>query len=229
MQTFSVIELRVGTALPFGPRGQPSAIDKQPLAGPAMAGTTGIEGDAQGDPRHHGGPDKAIHAYAAAHYPLWRREFPEVADRFRPGGFGENLVVAGVTEAEVCLGDRFRLGGALLELSQGRQPCWKLNLRFGRPDMARLVQETGRSGWYFRVLEPGPVAAGQEARLAARPNPGWSLARVSRLLYHDRMNRADLLAFAALPGLTPSWRRLADARLASGRTEDWSSRVDTPA
>ena len=80
---------------------------------------------------------------------------PEQAERLRPGGFGENLVVDGVTEAGICLGDRFRLGGALLEVSQGRQPCWKLNLRFDRPDMARLVQETGRSGWYFRVLEPG--------------------------------------------------------------------------
>ncbi len=229
MQTFSVIEIRVGRPRPFGPRGEPSAIDKAPADGPLLAAATGLAGDEQGDPRHHGGPDKALHAYAAAHYPDWRRELPELAQRFRPGAFGENLVVAGVTEAGVCLGDRFRLGGALIELSQGRQPCWKLNVRFGRPDMARLVQETGRAGWYFRVIEPGEIAAGEVAALEARPNPGWPLARVSRLLYHDRMNRTDLAAFAALPGLTPSWRRLAEARLARGLTEDWSSRIDTPA
>ena len=95
--------------------------------------------------------------------------------------------------------------------------------------MARLVQETGRSGWYFRVLEPGPVRAGDAAILDARPEPRWTLTRVADLLYRDRLNRTDLAAFAALPGLPPGWRRLAETRLASGRTEDWSARVDTPA
>jgi MOSC domain-containing protein YiiM len=229
MQSFSVAELRVGTARPFGPKGEPSAIDKAPVAGPLMAGAAGLAGDEHGDPRHHGGPDKALHAYPAAHYPLWRAEMPERAERFRPGGFGENLVVEGVAEAAICLGDRFRLGGALLEVSQGRQPCWRLNVRFDRPDMARRVQETGRSGWYFRVLEPGPIEAGDIARLEARPQPRWTLGRVADLLYRDRLNRAELAAFAALPGLPPGWRRLAEARLARGRTEDWSARIDTPA
>jgi MOSC domain-containing protein YiiM len=229
MQGFSVIELRVGKARPFGPRGRPSAIDKAPVPGPVLAGPLGLAGDEQGDPRHHGGPDKALHAYPAAHYPLWRAEIPDRADRFRPGGFGENLVVGGVTEADICLGDRFRLGGALLEVSQSRQPCWKLNLRFDRPDMARRVQETGRSGWYFRVLEPGPIRAGDAGTLETRPEPRWPLTRVADLLYRDRLNRADLAAFAALPGLPPGWRRLAETRLASGRTEDWSARIDTPA
>lgn len=228
VRSFAILEVRVGRVGPLGPKGVPSAIDKQPLAGAVIAGAEGLAGDEHGDTRHHGGPDKAIHAYAASHYPLWRAELPEQAERFRPGGFGENLVVEGVSEAGVCLGDRFRLGGALLELSQARQPCWRLNLRFGRADMARLVQETGRSGWYFRVLEPGAVRAGDTATLDARPNPGWTLARVTRLLYHDRANRADLAALGALPGLPESWRRLAERRLASGRTEDWSARVDTP-
>ena len=228
MLTFSVLEVRVGRIKPLGPKGAPSAIDKHPLAEPVMAGAEGLAGDEQGDRRHHGGPDKALHAYAASHYALWRAEFPDVADRFLPGAFGENLVVD-VTEAEICLGDRFRLADALIEVSQGRQPCWKLNLRLGRADMARLVQETGRSGWYFRVLEPGAVRAGDTAVLDARPNPDWTLSRVTRLLYHDRGNRADLATFAALPGLPESWRRLAERRLASGAVEDWSSRIDTPA
>ena len=144
------------------------------------------------------------------------------------GGCLSDSFLAGVTEAGVCLGDRFRVGAALLEVSQGRQPCWRLNLRFGRDDMARLVQTTGRSGWYFRVLEPGAIGAGDTAVLEARPNPDWTLARVSRLLYRDRTNRADLAAFAALPGLPESWRLLAERRLASGSVEDWSARIDTP-
>lgn len=226
MTGFTVAEVRVGTARPFGPGS--SAIDKAPVAGPVPAGPEGLAGDEQADRRHHGGPDKTLHAYAASNYPLWVAEMPDRAGRFRPGAFGENLVVEGADETAVCLGDRFRLGRALVEVSQGRQPCWKLNLRFGRPDMARRVQETGRCGWYFRVLEPGVIAAGDRAALAARPNPQWTLARTGRLLYHDRLNRADLAEFAALPGLPDSWRRLALARLDSGRTEDWSRRIDTP-
>ena len=227
MTGFTLAELRIGSVRPFGPAS--SAIDKAPVAGPAMAGPLGLAGDEQADRRHHGGPDKALHAYAASNYPLWAAGMPDRAGRLRPGGFGENLVVEGADEKAICLGDCFRLGGALVEVSQGRQPCWKLNLRFGRPDMARLVQDSGRSGWYFRVLEPGPIAAGDRAVLTARPNPQWTLARTGRLLYHDRLNRADLAEFAALPGLPDSWRRLALARLDSGRTEDWSRRIDTPA
>ena len=223
---FTLAEVRVGRARAFGPA--TSAIDKAPVEGPVMAGPQGLAGDEQADRRHHGGPDKALHAYAAANYPLWAAEMPERAGLFRPGAFGENLVVEGLDEAGLCLGDRWRLGRALVEVSQGRQPCWKLNLRFDRPGMARLVQDTGRSGWYFRVLQPGEIGAGDRAVLAARPNPHWTLARVSRLLYHDRLNRADLAEFAALPGLPESWRRLALARLDSGRTEDWSRRIDTP-
>jgi MOSC domain-containing protein YiiM len=136
--------------------------------------------------------------------------------------------VVDVTEAGICLANRFRLGGALLEVGQARQPCWRLNLRFGRVDMARLVQDTGRTGWYFRVVEPGAIGAGDVAVLDARPAPDWTLSRVTRLLYHDRTNRTDLAAFAALPSLPEGWRRLAERRLASGQTEDWSARIDTP-
>ena len=223
---FIVAGVRVGRARPFGPA--TSAIDKALVEGPVMAGPQGLAGDEQADRRHHGGPDKALHAYAVANYPLWAAEMPDSAGLFRPGAFGENLVIEGLDETGLCLGDRWRLGQALVEVSQGRQPCWKLNLRFERPDMARLVQDTGRCGWYFRVLEPGEIAAGDRAALAARPNPGWTLARVGRLLYRDRLNRADLAEFAALPGLPASWRRLAQARLESDRTEDWSRRIETP-
>lgn len=195
---------------------------------PVAAHAAGIDGDEQGDRRYHGGPDKAVHAYAAANYPLWAADLPERAALFRPGAFGENLVVEGAVEANICLGDRWRLGGALLEVSQGRQPCWRLNLRFGRPDMARLVQWTGRTGWYFRVIEPGELHAKENATLERRPHPGWTIARVSQLLYHDRLNAPDLAEFVSLPGLPDSWRCLAEARLLSGRTEDWARRIETP-
>lgn len=227
-EAFEIVELRTGRVAPLGPEGVPSGIDKHKVEGPVAAGTLGLEGDEHGDPKHHGGPHKALHAYALEHLPLWAAELPHRADRFRPGAFGENLVVAGVAEADFCLGDRWRIGSALAEVSQARQPCWRLNLRFDLPDMARRVQETGRSGWYFRVIEPGVITAGQHGILAERPLPAWSLGRVSHLLYHDRMNRSALEELAALPGLTESWRRLVDARLASGQTENWSRRLETP-
>ena len=228
MTAFRVPEVRLGRVRPLGPKGVPSGIDKRPVPGPVMARATGLEGDEQGDRRHHGGPDKAIHAYAIGNHPLWAADLPNLAALFRPGAFGENLVVEGAAEADICLGDRWRVGGALLEVSQGRQPCWKLNLRFGRPDMARLVQTTGRTGWYFRVIEAGEIAPGDAASIAARPHPDWTLARVSRLLYHDRLNRADPSQLASLPGLPESWRNLAQARLATGEAESWSRRIETP-
>lgn len=145
-----------------------------------------------------------------------------------PGTFGENLVIDDASESDLCLGDRWRIGSAIVEVSQGRQPCWKLNLRFDVPDMARRVQDTGRAGWYFRVIGPGTIAAVDHGRLIARPNPAWSLARTSHLLYYDGMNRLALAELADLPTLPDSWRRLAIARLASNKTESWSRRVETP-
>lgn len=228
MTTFIIDEVRIGKVRPLGPNGVPSGIDKHPLSGPVQAGTTGLAGDEQGDTKHHGGPDKAIHAYAVSNLPLWAADLPAQAALFRRGAFGENLVLSGVSEADICLGDRWRVADTLLEVSQGRQPCWRLNLRFGRPDMARLVQDTGRSGWYFRVLAPGPLAAGSKAILDARPNPAWTLTRVTDLLYRDRLNRAALREFADLSGLPESWRKLAEARLETGQTENWERRISTP-
>lgn len=155
-------------------------------------------------------------------------EIPEQADRFRPGAFGENLVVESATEAEICLGDRWQVGVALIEVSQGRRPCWKLNVRFGVPDMARRVQATGRAGWYFRVLKPGDMTAGARAHLVARPNPDWPLTRIGHILYNDTLDMGALDAFAALPCLPESWRRLAERRIETLMVEDWRHRVDTP-
>lgn len=228
MTEFLVSEVRVGRVQPLGLRAVPSGIRKDRVAGPIAATACGLDGDAQGDRRNHGGPDKAVHAYSSAHFPGWAADLPDLAPQFQRGAFGENLVVEGAAEADICLGDRWRLGGVLLEVSQARQPCWRLNLRFERPDMARRVQATGRTGWYFRVVEPGEIAPGQTARLIARPHPEWSLDRVWRLLYRDRLDRAALAAFAALPELPERWRKMAEARLANGRTEDWTRRLETP-
>lgn len=218
--------VQTGAIRPLGPKGVPSAIVKTPVMGPVAVGPLGLTGDAQGDPARHGGVDKAVHVYPRAHYSTWARDLPAQTDRFTPGAFGENIVLDGLAEAGVCIGDRFDLGTACVEVSQARQPCWKLNLRFGVPDMARRVQLSGRTGWYLRVLEPGAVSAGDEMVLSARPNPGWDLARVQRLLYCDVLDGAALATFAELTGLSASWRALARRRLESGAVEDWAPRLE---
>lgn len=225
---FAVREVRVGRARAFGPQGQPSAIFKSPVRGSALLTSTGIEGDEVGDPRHHGGIDKAVHAYPVEHYAAWRDELPDLSERLVAGAFGENLVIEGVTEAHVCLGDHWQVGRARLELSQARQPCWKLNVRFDRSDMARRVQRTGRTGWYFRVLEPGALVAGDRGQLAERPYPEWPLTRVSQVLYHNVLDLDALRALVSLPGLPASWKGLVERRLARREVEDWTARVQTP-
>lgn len=221
----TVRAVQLGAVRPLGPKGVPSAIVKTPVAGPVAVGALGLAGDAQGDPVRHGGVDKAVHVYPLAHYAAWAQDLPEQAERFAPGAFGENIVLAGLTERDVCIGDRFDLGTARVQLSQARQPCWKLNLRFGLPDMARRVQSSGRTGWYLRVLAPGTVGAGDLLALALRPNPGWTLARVQRLLYRDAPDPVALADFAGLEGLSASWRDLAQRRIESGRIEDWAARL----
>jgi MOSC domain-containing protein YiiM len=219
--------LLVGVAKPYTRPGSRSAIDKRPLAGTTRIGELGLAGDEQGDPRVHGGPDKAIHHYAFDHYGAWRDELGALPLLQASGAFGENISTRGIDEGDVCLGDRFRLGTALLEVSQGRQPCWKLNDRFGVPDMARRVQSSGRTGWYYRVLQPGSATAGELLRLEARPHPEWSLRRLGALLFDRVLAREALLPALELP-LVPSWRKLLEHRLQQCAVEDWSRRIDGP-
>ncbi|MGJ0506793.1 MAG: MOSC domain-containing protein [Methylocystis sp.] len=218
-------DVLTGRLAPIGPGGPVSGVDKKLAPGPWRISAAGLAGDQIADARHHGGADKALHHYARDHYPAWRTEIGETAVLDAPGAFGENLSTLGWTEQEVCVGDVLRFGRALLQVSQGRQPCYKLNLRFSVRDMARRVQQTGRTGWYYRVLEEGVAQEGDTLDLVERPCPDWPLSRLSAMLYHDTRNREGLAAMAALPQLAESWRSLAQRRLQSGRVENWSARL----
>ncbi|KQT60741.1 MULTISPECIES: MOSC domain-containing protein [unclassified Aureimonas] len=218
--------LLVGDISPFGPVSVPSGIDKRPVQAPVRLCREGFFGDAQGDRKRHGGPDKAVHHYPSEHYAKWLAEIGTRDMLAAPGAFGENLSTLGLTEETVAIGDVFRLGSSVIEVSQGRQPCWKLNHRFGVPDMARRVQTTGRTGWYYRVLEDGLVSPGDTILLLDRRLPDWSLRRLWHLLYVAPLDRDELAGMAALPGLPESWRRLAEHRLSTRTVEDWSPRLD---
>lgn len=189
-----------------------SAILKSPIAGAAYVGPLGVEGDAQADLEVHGGPDKAVCAYAAVHYPFWRVELglPDMP----PGAFGENFTLAGLSEAEVCIGDAWRAGDSLvLQVSQPRQPCWKLARRWQIKTLAAQVQQSGKTGWYFRVLQPGPTESGAALTLLERPNPQWTVAEANRVMYQDRHNLESAAALAAVPGLSESWRASMEQRV----------------
>ncbi|SUX54834.1 MOSC domain-containing protein [Chromobacterium vaccinii] len=220
-----VLAVLTGKAVPFVRPDALSAIAKQPLAGRASLGALGLAGDEQGDPRYHGGPHKAVHLYAFEHYTRWRDEIGPRPALEQPGGFGENLSTLGMDETTLCLGDQLAIGSAVLEISQGRQPCWKLNHRFDQRDMAKRLQDSGRTGWYCRVLREGDVGAGDDIRLLARPHPEWTLARLADVFYRRGLERELLLEIARLP-LVESWRQLIEKRLESGQLEDWSRRLD---
>lgn len=189
-----------------------SAIDKTGVEGPVAIERTGLAGDAQADRQNHGGIDKAVLAYAAAHYDDWQRELPQHA--WRPGGFGENLTIEGLDEMVVCLGDVYRIGDVMLEVSQPRQPCWKLCLRWQLPDLVKRVVATSRCGWYLRVRQTGTLVAGAPVDLIERPLPDWTIERASRLMYGLDDDRAAAEDLSRLLRVSLAWREdLIDRRL----------------
>ncbi|AOK08468.1 MOSC domain-containing protein [Burkholderia sp. AU28942] len=217
--------VRVGTSGPLAGTRHVSAIDKQPVDARLWLGALGFAGDSQADARHHGGADKAVHHYAHDHYAWWSAQIGMRDVLARPGAFGENLSTHGLTEHDVCLGDVFTLGGAVLQASQSRQPCWKLNARFDHPRMAALVQESGRTGWYYRVLHEGWVAPGDVLTLHERPYPQWPLSDVLDVLYRRTLDMAALDALCDVPVLTRGWRTMLEKRRTERRVEDWTKRL----
>lgn len=189
-----------------------TAIFKQPVAGPQRVEPLGIVGDGQADLRFHGGVDKAVLAYSADHFPEWKKELPDIA--WSGGAFGENLTIAGLDEGSVCLGDVWQIGSVRLEVSQPRQPCWKLSRRWRVADLARRVTQNGRSGWYLRVLTPGEIAAGDELILLNRPHPQWTITRAQQVMYIEKDNVVAATELATLPALAISWREVFAERLA---------------
>lgn len=217
-----------GRIKPYTRPGSFSAIHKLPRSGILRVGPHGIDGDEHGDPKVHGGPDKAILHYAYDHYPYWLGVYDGHPLLAAPGAFGENISSIGVTEADVCLGDVISCGSTLLQVTQSRQPCWKMNDRLGDRTAAKRMQSSGRVGWYYSVLQPGFIEAGDEMRLVERPHPQWSLKRVLHLLYEDTMNIEALQALQQLK-LPPSWQKLVKHRIESREVESWSKRLDGPA
>jgi MOSC domain-containing protein YiiM len=176
---------------------------KAPIEGPVFVGAMNLEGDGQADLKNHGGVDKAVLAYSADHYPNWRDQLrmPDMPC----GAFGENLTIAGLSEELVCIGDIFRVGAVTFEVSQPRQPCWKLARRWRMHELTGLVVRNGRTGWYLRVLEQGWIEAQMPVALVERPNPEWPIARANEILHHRKADLPLTLELADVPRLAASW------------------------
>lgn len=162
-----------------------------------------IEGDRQSDLTVHGGPNKAVYCYPWEHYRYWKEQLPDMELPY--GAFGENLTTEGIAEDEVSIGDRFRVGSAVLQVTQPRMPCFKLGIRFGRADMVKRFWQSGRSGIYFAVVEEGDVAAGDLVERIAEGPEQISVADVVRLYRGDETNK-ELLERALRAPLPGSWK-----------------------
>lgn len=190
-----------------------TGIFKSPVADPLMLRRTNLDGDRQADLNAHGGVNKAVYAYPSEHYSYWRAELPGVELSW--GHFGENLTTEGLLESEARIGDQFRIGGAIVKVSQPRIPCYKLGIRFGRDDMPKKFVASGRSGIYFSVLEEGLVNSGDAIELVSRAEPDITVADVNRAYVHSRENVDLLRRIVAAEILPPGLQRDLVEKLAS--------------
>lgn len=212
LEAARLLSLNVGkpAALAHGAKEVISGIYKYASDASHTLTFTGLSGDGQGDTVHHGGPDKAVCAYFGARYPYWR----EILNQpFEYGAFGENFTLSGWTEEDLCIGDIVEAGEVLLQVSQPRQPCYKLGLRHGLPDLPAMVQSRGYTGFYFRVLKEGSVAAGTELRLKQRHPAGKTIAEANRLMYTDKEDIEGLRALLEVKELAQSWQDQLGSRL----------------
>jgi MOSC domain-containing protein YiiM/ferredoxin-NADP reductase len=190
-QRDKLLQLRTSKMQPMHNLSITTGIYKLPRTERVFCSFTGFESD-EHDPTFHGGVDKAVHQYYPGHYASWRSEF-SLGQNFDIGGFGENLVSERMNERNVCIGDKVRVGGALLQVSLPRQPCFKLNHRFNLKAFSSQTWKKSRTGWYYRVLEEGWVQAGDDIVLVERLWPDWTIERVQEYLHRDKENREMLL------------------------------------
>ena len=175
-----------------------TAFAKHPAKGPVRLHRLNLEGDRVADKVGHGGPDMAVLAYSAGHYPAWREELG--IPGMGPGGFAENFTITGQDEWTVAIGDVYRVGSALVQVSQPRGPCYKISYFWKRSDLLARCEASGRHGWYLRVLEEGVVEAGRPVELVERPNPYWTVRRAADTYRARRKDRGPAMELAFIPG-----------------------------
>ena len=188
-----------------------TSIFKDPVAGPVRVQKLNLAGDEQSDLSVHGGVDKAVYAYPSEHYAYWREQLPEM--KLPWGSFGENLTTEGLNDKTLQIGGRLSIGSAEFVVTQPRLPCFKLGVRFGRPDMVKRFQKSGRTGFYLAVLQEGVISAGDSIQVVSVGQPSVSVAEVARLYTADEAEQELLRQASELAALPEDWREYFRNRL----------------
>ncbi|WP_079915069.1 MOSC domain-containing protein [Paenibacillus sp. 32352] len=209
-----LLSLNVGKPIVIEYMGKPleTGIYKKPVEGPVYLSSIQLQGDGQADLINHGGKDKAVCVYCSEHFDFWSQKLG------RPlsfGAFGENFTVSGMVESEVHIGDIFEVGEALVQISQPRQPCFKLGKKYDEPELPLMFQNTGYTGYYFRVLKEGLVEKGQRIKLVDRHSSAVTIMEANRVKYHDKSDWARIRALLEIDALSESWRASFQKRLDS--------------
>jgi MOSC domain-containing protein YiiM len=210
-----VISVNVGVPRDVMRKGEltRTAIYKDPVSGPVPIRKLNLAGDRQADPTVHGGVNKAVYGYPVEHYSFWRAELPELD--FPLGAFGENLTMHGLSEDTLCIGDTVRVGTAVLMVTQPRSPCYKLALRFDRDNMVKLFLASGRTGFYFSVIEEGYVEAGAPVEVLTRDPNQVTVTDIVRLYRHETADADLVRRVLTLPTLADKWKSRLETRAAS--------------
>jgi MOSC domain-containing protein YiiM len=201
-----------------------TAIDKQPIETDLYLSFKGLAGDQCADQRHHGGFDRALHQYPTEHYRYWQNKYKQSND-WLPSGMGENLSSEGMTEDNVFLGDQYLWGGAIIEVSQPRSPCFKLNKRWGIDTISIDMQATSYCGWLYRVIQPGMVSVNEPLKLVERPFNAMTVRAVCEIFFGDPLNMDKLVKLTEQKALSESWKEKIELRLSNHCVENWRFRL----
>ena len=201
-----LISINVGLPRVVTVNGDPvsTGIFKEPVAGRVMLRSLNLDGDRQADLSVHGGPSKAAYAYPCEHYEYWKRELPEM--KLSWGMFGENFTTAGLFESELSIGDKFRVGSAVVVVTEPRMPCYKLAIKFGRPDIVKKFLASERTGFYFAVLQEGEVGASDSIELIEGSKDSLRVSDITALYTHEKHNLGLLRRAIEVGALPESWR-----------------------
>ena len=207
-----IVSLNIGRPkeLAHGAESVQSAIAREPISNALELGKLNLRGDAVADTKHHGGADKAVNVYPSEHYAHWKDRLERA---LAMPAFGENFTTDGLLEADVCIGDSFRVGSSIVQVSQPRVPCYKPAALHGEPKLTAWMVESGMTGWYFRVLEPGRVSVNDELVRLERSAHGVSVQDANRTMHHERNDRDGLEKLLSVPELALAWRRPLQLRL----------------
>ena len=204
-----------------------TAMSKHAIDGRISLSFGGLAGDECADKDHHGGRERALHQYPLEHYGYWREKYGKHID-WQAGGMGENLSAVGMTEDSVCLGDRYQWGEAIIEVSQPRSPCFKLNKRWDIENLSVEMQQLSRCGWLYRVIQPGMVSVDEPLQLIARVANAMTIRAVCQAFFGEPLNKAGLLQLSQQSTLSNSWQDKVAQRLATNLVESWDFRLLGP-